>query len=92
LRFSEYFDGYAMRYERHNVDDNGLAEVWRNAQARRFEDIYCWFATIFKTPSHFRSVIADVGAFFRAFAHPSEPLARSPSRMETSNKPHHPHG
>jgi hypothetical protein len=67
-----------MRYQRRDLDDNGFAEVWRNAQQRRCEDIYCWFATIFKNASPFRSAIIDVGTFVRAFGHRREPVLTSP--------------
>ncbi|WP_213737699.1 hypothetical protein [Bradyrhizobium sp. dw_411] len=65
--FSRRFDGYAMRYGRHRLDDDDFAEVWRSAQARRSQDIYCWFTTIFQNPSRIRSAIASVGVFLRTF-------------------------
>jgi hypothetical protein len=37
-----------MRHERHDFDHDDLAEIWRSAQHRRTEDVYSWFANIFK--------------------------------------------
>jgi hypothetical protein len=37
-----------MENERHDFDDDDLAEIWRSAQHRRTEDIYSWFTHFFE--------------------------------------------
>jgi hypothetical protein len=37
-----------MQHERHDLDGDDLAEIWRNAQYRPSEDLYSWLLNIFK--------------------------------------------
>jgi hypothetical protein len=44
-----------MQHERPDYDDAQLADIWRNAQHRRTEDIYFWFTHLFEAQRHPKS-------------------------------------
>jgi hypothetical protein len=57
-----------VQHERHDLNGNDFAEIWRSAQRRRSDDVYFWFTYIFKKRIRFRSPNSYVGLLFR-FTH-----------------------
>jgi hypothetical protein len=58
-----------MQHERHDLDGDDLAEIWRSAQHRRTEDVYSWFTNIFKKRQQLKSPDTRPdcdGVFFRS--------------------------
>jgi hypothetical protein len=44
-----------MQHEQHDYDDDDLAGIWRSAQHRRTEDIYCWVTHFFERRRQLKS-------------------------------------